>query len=176
MIVVDASAPLIVIGDVMSKSPPALAFSLAAESVWVYVPAGSVIKSAPARAFASVMAALNEHAPFESAQVPLPGAASCVSAVVFTLKPGPGVGLADGVLLGVFVDVLVEVAVNVAVAVGVFVTVLVGVGVNVLVGDGLAVGVVVGVFVFVEVGVPSKVFSTEPLSQLLLMDGSGRGK
>jgi hypothetical protein len=79
-------------------------------------------------AFASVIAALNEHIPLASAQTSLPGAASCVSAVVFTTNAGPGLGVGVGVGVGVFVGVLV------GVSVGVDVGVLVGVAVGVAVG------------------------------------------
>src|SRR5436190_3701518 len=88
----------------MSKSPPALALSLALARDCVYVPAGTVITSAPASALASVIAALSEQAPAASAQAPFPGAASWVSAVVFTTKDD-GPGLAVAVAVAVFVGV-----------------------------------------------------------------------
>ncbi len=78
MNVVAAPAPLIVIGEVISKSPPAFAFSFAATRVSVYVPAGKTIMSAPASAFASVIAALSVQTPLPAAvsQTPFPGLAS----------------------------------------------------------------------------------------------------
>lgn len=59
--VLPALAPLIVMFDVISKSPPALASSPSIEIVVVYVPAGKVITSSPASALASVIAARKVH-------------------------------------------------------------------------------------------------------------------
>jgi hypothetical protein len=42
--------------------------------------------SLPARAFASMIAALREHIPLESAQIPFPGIESWVSFIVLTAK------------------------------------------------------------------------------------------
>ena len=83
---------------------------------------------APARAFDSLIAALNEHRPFISAQIPFPAETSCVSAVVFTTNVPLGVGVAVGVAVGVVVGVPVGTAVGVAV------------GVEVGVGEGAPAG------------------------------------
>ncbi len=91
--------------------------------VRLYVPAGTTIVSAPARAFAARIASRSEqsasHAP------------SLVSAVLVTVKVDPPETL---VAVGVNVGVKVGVLVGVDVTVGVLVTVGVNVGVEVEVG------------------------------------------
>ena len=72
--------------SVRSRSPVAAASSSCPAIVSVYVPAGTLIVSDPARAFASWIAARSVHTAPAVAQTPSPGVASTASAVESTLK------------------------------------------------------------------------------------------
>src|SRR5712692_8137478 len=104
MMVLPAPAPWIIMFWLMSRSPEeASARLLALVMVRLNVPAGKEMVQLPivaqaALAFASMIAARRLQLPPLSAQVPLPGAASTVSLVVFTVKIGsPGGGVTVGV-------------------------------------------------------------------------------
>jgi hypothetical protein len=78
MIVVAEPAPLIVRSPLMSRSPVAALFSFAPAIVRVYVPAGSVMMSAPALALAAMIASRSEQSEYHTP--------SLVSAVLVTTK------------------------------------------------------------------------------------------
>ena len=91
-----APAPVRVTSSVMSRSPVAAASSRIPAMVSVYVPAGRVIASAPARALASWMAARSVQKPEAAAQMPSPGETSTASAVLSTMKVLAFTGAGNG--------------------------------------------------------------------------------
>src|SRR5439155_2914315 len=70
----------------MSRSPVAEASSPAPGMARTYVPRGTLMLSAPGRAFASWTAARSVHCPASVAHTPSPGLASTASAVLSTVK------------------------------------------------------------------------------------------
>src|SRR5262245_47276781 len=98
MMVEPDPAPLIVSESVTSRSPVASMSSLTPQafgSVSRYVPAGGMIVSAPVSAFVSMIAARSVQLLAASAQTPLPGFTSTVSAVLLTANDAAKAGCTD---------------------------------------------------------------------------------
>src|SRR5881396_2865085 len=78
----------------MSRSPVTETSSPAPGMARTYVPGGTLMVSAPGRAFVSWTAARSVHAPASVAHAPSPGLASTASAVLLTVKLAAMVPLA----------------------------------------------------------------------------------